>query len=165
MNTAMPIGVDDFKKVREDYYFVDKTDFIRQLIDTHSAVTLITRPRRFGKTLTLSMLKYFFSIDRKKESQGLFSGLSVEKSGTAYMNHLGAHPVIFISLKNVSGDTWESTVKSLGFALADLYRGFNYLAQSADVDDSLKIYLQKEKFIFKKSYMRMLRRMNWLFLY
>ena len=143
MNKAMPIGVDDFKKVREDYYFVDKTDFIRQLIDTHSAVTLITRPRRFGKTLTLSMLKYFFSIDRKKESQGLFSGLSVEKSGTAYMNHLGAHPVIFISLKNVSGDTWESTVKSLGFALADLYRGFNYLAQSADVDDSLKIYLQK----------------------
>ena len=143
MNKAMPIGVDDFKKVREDYYFVDKTDFIRQLIDTHSAVTLITRPRRFGKTLTLSMLEYFFSIDRKKESQGLFSGLSVEKSGTAYMNHLGAHPVIFISLKNVSGDTWESTVKSLGFALADLYRGFNYLAQSADVDDSLKIYLQK----------------------
>ena len=55
MNKAMPIGVDDFKKVREDYYFVDKTDFIRQLIDTHSAVTLITRPRRFGKTLTLSM--------------------------------------------------------------------------------------------------------------
>ncbi len=143
MNKAMPIGVDDFKKVREDYYFVDKTDFIRQLIDTHSAVTLITRPRRFGKTLTLSMLEYFFSIDRKKESQGLFSGLSLEKSGTAYMNHLGAHPVIFLSLKNVSGDTWESIVKSLGFALADLYRSFNYLAQSADVDDSLKIYLQK----------------------
>lgn len=143
MNKAMPIGVEDFKKVRENYYFVDKTDFIRQLIDAHSAVTLITRPRRFGKTLTLSMLKYFFSIDRKKESQGLFSGLSVEKSGTAYMNHLGAHPVIFISLKNVSGDTWESIVKSLGFALADLYRSFNYLSQSAVVDDSLKIYLQK----------------------
>lgn len=87
MNTAMPIGVDDFKKVRENYYFVDKTDFIRQLIDSHSDVTLITRPRRFGKTLTMSMLEYFFSIDRKKESQGLFSGLSIEKSGTAYMNH------------------------------------------------------------------------------
>ena len=70
MNTAMPIGVDDFKKVRENYYFVDKTDFIRQLIDSHSDVTLITRPRRFGKTLTMSMLEYFFSIDRKKESQG-----------------------------------------------------------------------------------------------
>ena len=81
MNTAMPIGVDDFKKVRENYYFVDKTDFIRQLIDSHSDVTLITRPRRFGKTLTMSMLEYFFSIDRKKESQGLFSGLSIEKSG------------------------------------------------------------------------------------
>ena len=143
MNKAMPIGVDDFKEVREQYYFVDKTDFIRQLIDAHSKVTLITRPRRFGKTLIMSMLEYFFSIDRKKESQGLFSGLSVEKSGTAYMNHLGAHPVIFISLKNVSGDTWESIVKSLGFALADLYRSFNYLSQSAVVDDSLKIYLQK----------------------
>ena len=143
MSTAMPIGVDDFKKVRENYYFVDKTDFIRQLIDSHSDVTLITRPRRFGKTLTMSMLEYFFSIDRKKESQGLFSGLSIEKSGTAYMNHLGAHPIIFISLKNVSGDTWESIVKSLGFALADLYRSFNYLSQSAVVDDSLKIYLQK----------------------
>ena len=70
MNKAMPIGVDDFKEVREQYYFVDKTDFIRQLIDVHSKATLITRPRRFGKTLTMSMLEYFFSIDRKKESQG-----------------------------------------------------------------------------------------------
>ena len=67
MNKAMPIGVDDFKEVREQYYFVDKTDFIRQLIDVHSKATLITRPRRFGKTLTMSMLEYFFSIDRKKE--------------------------------------------------------------------------------------------------
>lgn len=143
MKKTMPIGVDNFKKVRENYYFVDKTDFIRQLIDTHSAVTLITRPRRFGKTLIMSMLEYFFSIDRKKESQGLFSGLLVEKSGTAYMKHLGAHPVIFISLKNISGDTWESIVNSLRLALADLYSGFNYLAQSADVEDSLKIYFQK----------------------
>ena len=60
MNTAMPIGVDDFKEVRKNYYFVDKTDFIRQLIDGHSKVTLITRPRRFGKTLTMSgSVKYF----------------------------------------------------------------------------------------------------------
>ena len=56
MNRAMPIGVEDFKKVRENYYFVDKSDFIRQLIDRHGDVTLITRPRRFGKTLTMSML-------------------------------------------------------------------------------------------------------------
>ena len=143
MNISMPIGVDDFKKVREQYYFVDKSDFIRQLIDHHSDVTLITRPRRFGKTLTMSMLEYFFSIDKKDESQCLFLGLSVEKSGMAYMKHRGASPVIFLSLKNIAGDTWESMVNSLSFALADLYGGFKYLAQSADVDDALKIYLQK----------------------
>ena len=143
MHTDMPVGVENFKKVREKYYFVDKTDFIRQLIDDHSDVTLITRPRRFGKTLTLSMLDYFFSIDRKEESQGLFSGLSIEKSGPAYMMHRGAYPVIFISLKNVSGDTWESTMNSLGFALSDLYSEFIYLSQSAAVNDVLKIYFQK----------------------
>ena len=63
MQWTMPIGIDDFGKLRkEQYHFVDKTDFIRQLIDGHSAVTLLTRPRRFGKTLTLSMLDWFFSI-------------------------------------------------------------------------------------------------------
>ena len=66
MNVRMPIGVDDFKELRENYYFIDKTDFIRQLIDDHSKVTLITRPRRFGKTVTMSMLEYFFSIDKKE---------------------------------------------------------------------------------------------------
>ena len=65
MKWQMPIGVDNFFDIQsKHYYFVDKTDFIRQLIDGHSAVTLITRPRRFGKTLTLSMLEYFFSIEK-----------------------------------------------------------------------------------------------------
>ena len=67
MNTQMPIGVDDFKEVRENYYFVDKTHFIQSLIDGHSKVTLLTRPRRFGKTLTMSMLDYFFSLEREQE--------------------------------------------------------------------------------------------------
>ena len=66
MKWQMPIGVDNFFDIRsKHYYFVDKTDFIRQLIDGHSAVTLITRPRRFGKTLTLSMLEYFFPLKKK----------------------------------------------------------------------------------------------------
>lgn len=65
MQWTMPIGIDDFGKLRkEQYYFVDKTDFIRQLIDGHSAVTLLTRPRRFGKTLTLSMLDWFEILDQ-----------------------------------------------------------------------------------------------------
>ena len=77
MKWQMPIGVDNFFDIRsKHYYFVDKTDFIRQLIDGHSAVTLITRPRRFGKTLTLSMLEYFFSIEKEAQSRHLFDGLS-----------------------------------------------------------------------------------------
>lgn len=93
MNVRMPIGVDDFKELRENYYFIDKTDFIRQLIDGHSKVTLITRPRRFGKTLTMSMLEYFFSIDKKEESKELFHGLAVEKAGSSYME--GAYIRLF----------------------------------------------------------------------
>ena len=112
----MPIGVDNFKEVREQYYFVDKTDFIRQLIDAHSKVTLITRPRRFGKTLTMSMLEYFFSIDRVKESDKLFHGLAIEKAGTEYMKHYGQ---------------W-------GIFLRRLYLRYNYLCASADIDDGMK---------------------------
>lgn len=143
MNTAMPIGIDDFKKVREQYYFVDKTDFIRQLIDNHSAVTLITRPRRFGKTLTMSMLEYFFSIDLKEKSTDLFSGLTIEKSGNAYMKYRGSRPVVSISLKNVQRNTWERTVSLLGIFLADLYGNFEYLYDSEKINDALKTYFYK----------------------
>ena len=69
----MPVGIDDFKKIREEnYYFVDKTRFIQEFIDNHSQVTLITRPRRFGKTLILSMLKCFFSLENAAENKKLF---------------------------------------------------------------------------------------------
>lgn len=67
MQTHMPLGIDDFKELYTSYYFIDKTDFIRQLLAKPSKVTLITRPRRFGKTLTMSMLYYFFSIDKKQK--------------------------------------------------------------------------------------------------
>lgn len=143
MNTAMPIGVDDFKEVRKNYYFVDKTDFIRQLIDGHSKVTLITRPRRFGKTLTMSMLEYFFSIDQKEKSIGLFSGLTIEKRGKAYMKYQGSRPVVSISLKNVQRNTWERTVSLLGIFLADLYGNFEYLYTSEKINDALKSYFYK----------------------
>lgn len=143
MNTGMPIGIDDFKKVREHYYFVDKTDFIRQLIDNHSDVTLITRPRRFGKTLTMSMLEYFFSIDHKEKSIGLFSGLTIEKSGKTYMKYQGSSPVVSISLKNVQRNTWERTVSLLGIFLADLYGKFEYLYTSEKINDALKNYFYK----------------------
>lgn len=96
MSKAMPIGVDDFKEViTENYYFVDKTDFIRQIIDKHSKVTLITRPRRFGKTLTMSMLDYFFSNSKSPETRQLFYGLNIERAGEKYMKEQGQYPQRF----------------------------------------------------------------------
>ena len=138
MNKAMPIGVDDFKKVRENYYFVDKTDFIRQLIDSHSDVTLITRPRRFGKTLTMSMLEYFFSIDRVKESDNLFHGLAIEKAGTEYMKYQGKSPVIFISLKDIKNASWESMLDQWGLFIRNVYLRYKYLCTSDTIDDDMK---------------------------
>ena len=75
MKIRMPICIEDFKKVREQYYLVDKTRFIQQVLDEHGKVTLLTRPRCFGKTLTMSMLEYFFSVDKKKVSKEIFKGL------------------------------------------------------------------------------------------
>lgn len=138
MNTTMPVGVDDFKKLREQYYFVDKTDFIRQLIENHSDVTLITRPRRFGKTLMMSMLEYFFSIDKKEESSHLFSGLAIEATGAKYMEHRGAYPVIFISLKDINTLSWESMLDQWGLFIRKVYLRYKYLCTSDKVDDDMK---------------------------
>ena len=94
-NKLMPVGVDDFKKLRERYYFVDKTKFIQELIDSHSDVTLITRPRRFGKTLTMSMLYYFFTNENAEENRKLFDGCAIAGAGERYMAEQGKMPVVF----------------------------------------------------------------------
>ena len=91
---VMPVGVDDFRQVREQYYYVDKTDFIRRLIDGHAKATLITRPRRFGKTLAMSMLYYFFTNKDAEANRALFEGSRVEKAGERYMAEQGMRPVV-----------------------------------------------------------------------
>lgn len=143
MNTHMPIGVDDFKKVREQYYFVDKTDFIRQIIDTHSDVTLITRPRRFGKTLTLSMLDYFFSIEKKDISRRLFSGLAIESAGSGYMSHQGKFPVIFLTLKGVQNDSWEELYDAFQLCIQKEFLKHDYVLQGALLKESEKDFYQR----------------------
>ena len=79
MRYRLPVGEDDFAKVRQEYYFVDKSPFIREFMDRHGAVTLFARPRRFGKTLTLSMFRYFFDIDHAEENRDLFEGLAIAR--------------------------------------------------------------------------------------
>ncbi|MGL5427745.1 MAG: AAA family ATPase [Cetobacterium sp.] len=112
----LPLGVDDFKEVREnDFYLVDKSMFIDELLEKKSKVTLLPRPRRFGKTLNMSMLKYFFDIENKEENKILFNSLAI--TATDKMRCFGEYPVIYISLKDIKVDNWELCLNKLGLLL------------------------------------------------
>ena len=136
----MPVGVDDFKKVREEYYYVDKTDFIKSLIDGHSQVTLITRPRRFGKTLALSMLYYFFTLNDAKSNRSLFDGTKIELAGREYMEHQGSKPVIFLTFKDIKQKDFPSMIRSFSSAMQAVYRKYIYLYNSNLLDKYEKEY-------------------------
>ena len=121
------IGLSDFKElIEEDFYYFDKTKFIDEVIQDGAKVKLFTRPRRFGKTLNMSMLKYFFDVEKKEENGKLFKDLYIEK--TESFKEQGQYPVIFLSLKDLKARTWEimekdikSTVASLFLEYEDLY--------------------------------------------
>lgn len=112
-----PIGTSDFKRVITDnYYYVDKTKLIKDIIDSGVTVSLFTRPRRFGKSLNLSMLKNYFKIGA---DEGLFSGLYIDKQDMSYKQFLGRFPVIYLSLKDMDGITFADAQKSLYNELQD----------------------------------------------
>lgn len=119
MSQGLPIGYEDFKEIIEhDLYYVDKTLMIKRLIDRHGKVNLFTRPRRFGKTLNLSMLKYFFErqTDEKgdrSDSSYLFRKLKIAGCGGQYMTFQGKYPVINLSLKSARQPDFEMAYKSL----------------------------------------------------
>ena len=97
----LPVGIENFEEIRTDgYYYIDKTKLIEQLLDNQGKVNLFTRPRRFGKTLNMSMLKYFFEIGT---NCALFDGLYISRNQTLCREHMAGYPVIFITLKNVDG--------------------------------------------------------------
>ena len=138
---VMPVGVDDFRQVREQYYYVDKTDFIRRLIDGHAKATLITRPRRFGKTLAMSMLYYFFTNKDAEANRALFEDSRVEKAGERYMAEQGSRPVVFLSLKDIKEDTLEGMLASFGEAMKNVYYDFRFLLEGTTL-----IPVEKEVF-------------------
>ena len=135
---VMPVGVDDFRQVREEYYYVDKTDFIRQLIDGHAKATLITRPRRFGKTLSMSMLYYFFTNKDAEANRALFEGSRIEQVGERYMAEQGSRPVVFLSLKDIKEDTMEGMLASFGEAMKNACYDFRFLLEGDTLIDSEK---------------------------
>ena len=100
----LPTGIEDFKEIRTDgYYYVDKTALIEQVLDKRSKVTLFTRPRRFGKTLNMSMLRYFFETGTDSK---LFNGLYISQNAELCEKYMGKYPVIAISLKGVDADSY-----------------------------------------------------------
>ena len=143
---AVPVGVENFERIIKDgYYYVDKSLLIEKMLENRTPVTLFTRPRRFGKTLNMSMLKYFFDIENKEENRRLFENLKI--SDSKYMSEQGKYPVIFISLKDLKADTWEKTFERLKELISDLYAEFESMREKMNKRDKMKfdrIFFEKE---------------------
>ena len=129
---AVPVGIEDFERiVREDYYYVDKTQLIEELLINRAPVTLFTRPRRFGKTLNMSMIKYFFDVKNKEENKKLFENLKI--SNSEYMSEQGKYPVIFISLKDLKEDTWEECIESIKDIMHKIFNEYSFLREKLNI--------------------------------
>ena len=155
----LPIGVSDFKKIiQNDYYYFDKTKLIENILNEGSEVKLFTRPRRFGKTLNMSMLKYFFDVKDKEENRKLFEGLNISKS--EYFDKQGEFPVISISFKNYNKNDWESGFKSVKSIVSDIYAEFEYLMEHLNKRDLKRfedIWLEKDEGDWEKSLLNLTR--------
>ena len=144
---AIPIGIENFEDIiKDNYYYVDKSMLIEDILVNRAAVTLFTRPRRFGKTLNMSMIKYFFDVRNKDENRKLFEGLKI--FGSEYMKEQGKYPVIFVSLKDLRADTWEGTFENLKSFISDLYAEFEDMREIMNKRDKIKfdkIFYEEEK--------------------
>ena len=130
------IGISDFKHlIEEDFYYFDKTKFIDEIIQDGGQVKLFTRPRRFGKTLNISMLKYFFDIKEAEKNKKLFKDLYIEK--TESFKEQGQYPVIFLSLKDLKATTWEEMQKDIKSTVARLFSEYKYLLKDLDKFDTI----------------------------
>ena len=120
--TPLPIGIDNFEKlIQGKYYYVDKTLFIKELIDMKGEVNLFTRPRRFGKTLNISMLRHFFEKG-EQDPVNLFQGLKIMEAGEKYLEQMGKYPVISISLKSMKQHSYDLAFEMLKKAVREEYR-------------------------------------------
>jgi hypothetical protein len=150
---ALPIGLSDFKSIiEENYYYVDKTDLISNLLYDGAKVNLFTRPRRFGKTLNMSMLKHFFDIENGVENRKLFEDLKI--SDSKYMTEQGKYPVIFISFKNLEEEDWKNCLRKIKNLIGDLYNEFEFLRKKLNKRD-LKffdsIWMEEEDVVWESA--------------
>ncbi len=146
MKKGLGIGIEDFKEIiYENCYYIDKTMYIEDLIKDKSKIKLFTRPRRFGKTLNMLTLKYFFDIENKEENRKLFKNLYIEKS--EYFKEQGQYPVIFISLKGLKEKTWENCFNEIKALISKLYNEFEFIKKvlnESELNIFDKIWLKKD---------------------
>ncbi len=142
MNTqGIGIGTSDFKKMRvKDNYYIDKTMYIKEIIDNKSEIILVTRPRRFGKTLNMSMLKYYFDINNK-DSKELFKGLKILDQEEKYTSKMNYYPCIYITLKDVVGKNFKNMMLALQTELVELFIEHSKILESEKLLD-----IEKEMF-------------------
>ena len=142
----IPVGISDFAKIRNyDYYYVDKTGLIEDLLEKETAeVTLITRPRRFGKTMGMSMLANFFDI--RKDSKAMFEGLEIAKNTALCSEWMNQWPVVFLSFKDIDGDNFSLAYQQMVYEISLLYDGYSDLLHSDKLsEDDKTLFLQLKR--------------------
>lgn len=143
----LPIGISDFAEmIEKKFYYVDKTPMIKELLDNQAKVTLFTRPRRFGKTLNMSMLKYYFEDDRdwqgnRRDWSGLFEGLGIMEAGESYLAHRGQYPVIYLTFKDSKRESFARSYAELERVIAEEFARHRFILESSEMEE------YKEKFL------------------
>ena len=145
MKKGIGVGIEDFKKIiEEDCYYFDKTNYIEELLKDRTEIKLFTRPRRFGKTLNMTTLKYFFDVRNTEENRKLFKDLYIEKS--EYFKEQGQYPTIFITLKDTKKNNWEECFSKIKIILRDLYEEHSYIKDKLSINEKEEY----DKILFKK---------------
>ncbi len=149
----LPIGVSDFEEIVEnDYYYIDKTKLIEDILYYRAKVNLFTRPRRFGKTLNMSMMKYFFDVENKEKNRKLFDGMKISES--EFMQEQGQYPVVYISFKNMEEENWENCLNQARELIRNVYMKFRFIRKKLnefDLMDFDNICFNNEKANWKGS--------------
>ena len=138
----LPIGISDYVRAQADYYYVDKTLLIKEFLDKKSLVSLFTRPRRFGKTLNMDMLRVFFEIS-EEDTAKYFEDKAIWRCGDEYRSHQGQYPVIFLTFKDVKFDSWSATLDKIGGLLQEEFGRHHELADSTGLAEYEKAYYAK----------------------
>ena len=155
MKKTIQVGTSDFKKIIQDnHYFVDKSLIIKEFVENGADVILTPRPRRFGKTLNMSMIKHFFDIENKEENKNLFKGLKIENE-KEIMKMQGRYPVIFLSFKDQKHFNFNNLEESISILISHLFRDYEYLLDSEKLSEldkkELMRYMAKEASVIEYS--------------